>query len=65
MRFHRYSLEGPVNHFVHLRTNGELVLGEEEAELFNELDAATRENIADLVSNGPRETERRIREAIA
>ena len=65
MRFHRYALAGAVNPFLELRTNGALVLGEEEVEAFNELDAATREDVADLILDGPATICARIREVIA
>jgi hypothetical protein len=65
MRFHRYALEGAVNSFLVLRTNGPLVLGDEEALAFNELDSATREDVHDIILDGPATVCTRIREAIA
>jgi hypothetical protein len=65
MRFHRYALAGAVNPFLELRTNGPLVLGEEEVELFNELDAATREDVYDLILDAPATMCEKIRQVIA
>lgn len=64
MRYHRYVLIGAVNPFLELRTDGALRLGEEEAEAFNDLDAATREDVYDVIMDGARAVEIRIREAI-
>ena len=65
MRYHRYALVGAINPFLELRTNGPLVLGEDEAESFNELDAATRDEIADMGHKGADAVCVRIREVIA
>jgi hypothetical protein len=65
MRYHRYALIGAVNPFLELRTNGPLTLGEEEVESFNELDAATREDVYDLILDAPATVCARIREVIA
>ena len=65
MRHHRYALIGAVNPFLELRTNGPLVLGEEEAEAFNELDAATREDVYDVIMDGAATVCAQIREVIA
>jgi hypothetical protein len=65
MRFHRYALIGAVNPFLELRTNGPLVIGEEEAAAFNDLDAASREEVQDLILDGPATVCARIREVIA
>ncbi|HEX7906693.1 MAG TPA: hypothetical protein VF534_01190 [Paraburkholderia sp.] len=65
MRHYRYELVGAVNPFLELRPDGRLVIGEEEAEAFNELDAATREDVYDVIVYGARQVEIRIREVIA
>ncbi|MEX3764513.1 hypothetical protein [Paraburkholderia phenoliruptrix] len=65
MRYHRHALIGAINPFLELRTNGPLVLGEEEAEAFNELDAATRDEVAEMAHKGADAVCARIREVIA
>lgn len=65
MRYHRYALIGAVNPFLELRTNGPLVIGEEEAEKFNELDATTRDEVRDIGFKGAAVVCARIREVIA